>query len=197
MSTAETGPGDPLDATDDQRTAGDQRHLPGGTEPAPAANPAGHSSRPAPPPQTPARSGEQSGPANTGPRTEAAGRIELLISTLLRTGVLTSIAIIAAGTIISFVHHPSYLRSVEEVRRLTQPGAAFPRTLRQVYDGLFDFRGQAFVALGLVLLIATPVARVAVSVLIFIAERDRIFTLVTSIVLALLLLSFVLGRVAG
>ncbi len=123
--------------------------------------------------------------------------IEVLISTLLRTGVLTSVFFIAAGTLISFVHHPEYLRSAEELRRLTQPGAAFPRTLRQVYDGLVDFRGQAFVMLGLFLLIATPVARVAVSILIFLVERDRIFAVLTTVVLGLLLLSFVLGRVEG
>jgi uncharacterized membrane protein len=50
---------------------------------------------------------------------------------------------------------------------------------------------------GLLLLLATPVLRVAVSILAFIYEKDGIFVMITSIVLALLLLSFVLGRVTG
>jgi uncharacterized membrane protein len=51
--------------------------------------------------------------------------------------------------------------------------------------------------LGLLLLIATPVMRVAVSVLIFVHQRDWTFVVITSVVLVLLVLSFVLGRVEG
>jgi len=53
----------------------------------------------------------------------------------------------------------------------------------------------ALVTVGLLLLIATPVARVAVSVLAFIYQKDRVYTLITLAVLCLLLLSFVLGKV--
>ena len=47
---------------------------------------------------------------------------------------------------------------------------------------------------GLLLLIATPVVRVAVSILGFVYERDWRYILITSIVLGLLILSFALGR---
>jgi uncharacterized membrane protein len=127
----------------------------------------------------------------------AARRVELLISTLLRVGVITSLTVVAAGTLISFIHHPSYVWSPAKVQRLTRPGAAFPRTLRQVYDGVLDLRGQAIVMVGLFLLIATPVMRVAVSVVMFAVRRERVFTAVTAVVLALLLLSFALGRAGG
>ena len=50
---------------------------------------------------------------------------------------------------------------------------------------------------GLILLIATPVARVAVSVLVFVVERDGAFVLITLFVLILLLLSFLLGKAGG
>ena len=50
---------------------------------------------------------------------------------------------------------------------------------------------------GLMLLIATPVARVAVSILGFVYEHDRRYVIITSIVLALLILSFVLGKAEG
>ena len=49
--------------------------------------------------------------------------------------------------------------------------------------------------LGLLVLMATPVMRVAVSVLAFIHHRDRTYALITAAVLCLLLLSLVLGRV--
>ena len=50
---------------------------------------------------------------------------------------------------------------------------------------------------GLLLLIATPVTRVAVSIFAFVYEKDRVFVIITIIVLSLLLLSFFLGRVEG
>jgi uncharacterized membrane protein len=120
-------------------------------------------------------------------------RVELLISNLLRIGVSLSLVLMVIGTIISFTRHPEYLSSSEELQRLTQPGAAFPHTVPDVVAGVRDLRGRAIVTLGLLLLIATPVVRVAVSIFAFIYQRDRIFTLITAVVLCLLLLSFVLG----
>jgi uncharacterized membrane protein len=141
---------------------------------------------------------EESQLRDLDPKSEArARRMELVISTLLRVGVSTSLVVVAAGTVISFLHHPSYAWSPEDLRRLTQPGAAFPRTLGQIWAGVVVLRGQAIVMVGLVLLIATPVARVAVSILTFAFVRDRTFVVITSVVLALLLLSFALGGVGG
>ena len=54
--------------------------------------------------------------------------------------------------------------------------------------------GQAVVTLGLWVLIATPILRVAVSTLVFWHEKDRAFTLITLTVLGLLLISLGLGR---
>ena len=133
-------------------------------------------------------------PAAAGP-SPAVRKVELIISTTLRIGVITSIVIIAAGMVISFVHHPDYLRDPAELQRLTAPGAAFPHTLSDVIAGVKELRGQAIVAVGLLVLLITPVVRVAISVVAFLFERDYAFTIITIIVLSLLLLSFVLGRV--
>lgn len=121
-------------------------------------------------------------------------KVELLIGNLLRVGVVASLIVVTAGTIISFVHHPQYVASPHELDRLTRPGAAFPKTIADVITGVRELRGQAIVVVGLLLLVATPVARVAISIFAFIYQRDRIFTLITAIVLALLLLSFILGQ---
>jgi uncharacterized membrane protein len=69
--------------------------------------------------------------------------------------------------------------------------------LLEVFDGLRHGRGQAIVMIGLLILIATPVMRVAVSILGFVYERDAPYFLITVLVLTLLILSFVLGRVEG
>lgn len=119
-------------------------------------------------------------------------RMENVVSAVLRTGVLASLLCIVIGTCISFVHHPEYFSSPVELQRLTRPGAAFPRTPSDIFSGVRKLQGQAIVIIGLILLIATPVMRVAVSILIFRYQGDRIFTLITAIVLCLLLVSFTL-----
>jgi uncharacterized membrane protein len=120
--------------------------------------------------------------------------VELLISNLLRVGVIVSLLIVTAGTIVSFARHHDYLKSSGELSDLTKPGAVFPHTIRSVVGDLLKLRGRAIVMTGLLLLIATPVARVAVSIFAFVYQKDRVFVLVTSVVLALLILSFFLGK---
>ena len=92
---------------------------------------------------------------------ERVRRVELLISNLLRSGVIASLALVLFGTTLSFVHHPAYVSSPEALHHLTQPGAAFPHSLTGLRSGLQQLRGQSIVLLGLLLLIATPVMRVA------------------------------------
>jgi uncharacterized membrane protein len=126
---------------------------------------------------------------------ERVRRVEILISNLLRAGVLGSLALVVAGTVLTFVHHPEYFGSPADLSRLVQPGAAFPHTLADVIEGIRLLRGQAVVMAGLLLLIITPVVRVAVSIFAFIYQRDRVFTFITAVVLSLLLLSFFMGAV--
>lgn len=133
----------------------------------------------------------------TRPHPDPATRIELVISVLLRAGVILSLFVIVFGLTLSFTHHHDYIQAHDLLPRLTNSTRAFPHTLHETWQGLREFRGEAFIVLGLLLLIATPVMRVAVSVFAFLIERDWIFVAITSVVLALLILSFFLGRVEG
>jgi uncharacterized membrane protein len=56
------------------------------------------------------------------------------------------------------------------------------------------FRGRGLIQLGLLLLIATPVARVAFSAVAFAIQRDRLYVAVTLIVLAVLIYSLTGGH---
>jgi uncharacterized membrane protein len=125
---------------------------------------------------------------------ERVRKVELAISGLLRVGVLTSLLVVLVGTVVTFVHHPHYLSSRHDLVRLTSPGAEFPHSVPSVIQGLQHSQGRAIVMAGLLLLIATPVLRVAISVLAFVYQRDRTFVVITTVVLTLLLTSFVLGR---
>jgi uncharacterized membrane protein len=123
-------------------------------------------------------------------------RVELLISFLLRSGVTVSLVLILIGLTMAFVRHPRYVSSPAELTRLTSPGAVFPRSLPQVSAGIQQFQGRAFIMAGLLVLIVTPVLRVAVSIVGFAYQGDRTFVAITSVVLMLLLLSFFVGRTA-
>ncbi len=120
-------------------------------------------------------------------------RAERLISNVLRVGVLSSLTTILLGTVIAFAHHPEYITSPRELLHLSRPSDTGPHTLRAVLDGLLHLRGQAIVMLGLLMLIATPVVRVAVSTLLFLEEGDRAYVAITSTVFVLLVLSFFIG----
>jgi uncharacterized membrane protein len=124
-------------------------------------------------------------------------QVELLISNILRFGVVISLMIVVLGMTVTFIHHEDYLTSPQDLKRLTGTSAEFPHSARSVIDGLLHFQGRAIVVLGLLLLILTPVLRVAASIVGFVYEKDFIFVVITSMVLALLILSFFVGAAEG
>ncbi len=135
------------------------------------------------------------GKPSIAPQSDVMRQIELLISRLLLGGVVISMATVLLGLVLMFVHHPDYLKSAADLQRLTAPGAALPNTLGGVARGVLAGRGQAVVVLGLLLLIATPILRVAVSMLGFALQRDRTYTVICAAVLVVLMVSFLLGKV--
>lgn len=141
---------------------------------------------------------EPSSPLKTAaaPLPEATTSPELLISSLLRYGVLASLALVSLGMLLTFIHHPDYFFSVEELQRLTAPDHG-PHQLADVTAGMMTVRGQAFVMVGLLVMMAIPVLRVALSLRIFRQQHDRAYVVITSVVLTLLVLSFLLGKAEG
>jgi uncharacterized membrane protein len=124
-------------------------------------------------------------------------QVELLISRLLRVGVLLSLTVVTIGAVITFMHHREYVSSRDALEQVTSKDAAFPHSASQVLHGLASFEGRSVIMLGLLLLIATPVMRVAVSIFAFMYEHDTRYVVITTIVLVFLLLGFLLGKVEG
>ena len=114
-------------------------------------------------------------------------RIEIVIGTLLRTGVILAAAVVAFGAVIFLSRHgheiPHYGKFHGEPERL--------KTVSAIVRGAFSMSGSAIIQLGLLLLVATPVARVAFSVFAFAAERDYMYVVITLIVLGILLYSLI------
>lgn len=133
----------------------------------------------------------------SGPDREDAGpsrSIEALIGTILRVGVLTSVIVVVVGVSISSVRHPASLVSAYELDRLIEIHGNYPSSLPGVVEGVRHGQGGAIVSAGLLLLVLTPVVRVAASLVLFARERDWRFVVVTAVVLLLLLVSFAVGK---
>ena len=64
-------------------------------------------------------------------------------------------------------------------------------TVGGILAGCREFRGRAIIQLGVLLLIATPVARVVFSALAFAFEKDKLYVGITLFVLAILLFSLI------
>ena len=128
-------------------------------------------------------------------------RVELFIAQLLRWGVLISFVIVAIGIGAVVVtgqtgYHQIRLDEVGSVVQYRAP-PDFPNSLSQVFSGLVTLKPYAIIALGLLVLIAIPVVRVAVSVVAFGLERDWLYVLISAFVLGMLLLSFAIGEAGG
>ena len=113
-------------------------------------------------------------------------RIEVILGNLLRTGVLVSAAVVLAGACIYLYRHA---HDPADYRVFRGEPSEY-RTISGVIQSVISGRGQGIIQLGLLLLIATPIARVAFSVVGFAIERDRLYVAFTLLVLAILLYSF-------
>lgn len=119
--------------------------------------------------------------------------IERLISIVLRTGVLLSMAVIVLGVVLTFAHHPDYFRSRPALGELTDASLTYPHTLSSVVAGARAGHGQAVAMLGILLLVLTPIVRVGMSVVLFLLQRDKLYAAITVTVLVLLIVSFLSG----
>lgn len=108
--------------------------------------------------------------------------MEVVISRILQLGVLAAAAIMGLGVLFWIGRGDT-----------GYPAAEYPTRVGDVIAGAMAGRPAAIIQTGLLVLLLTPVFRVAASVAIFAAQGDRTFTLVTLAVLALLVVGFLLG----
>jgi uncharacterized membrane protein len=114
-------------------------------------------------------------------------RIELAIGTLLRAGVLLAAGVGLVGAIAYIARYGS--APVHYAQFHGVPAGL--DSVHGVVVGALALRSRWVIQLGLLLLIATPVARVALSLVSFLLQRDRTYVVVTAIVLGLLLYGLV------
>ena len=112
-------------------------------------------------------------------------RMENTIANLLRAGVLLSAFVVIAGAVLYLGAHPrahvAYRTFAGEPEQLTN--------VHGIVRSAFSGQARSIMQLGLLLLIATPVARVVFSIFAFAVERDLMYVGYTLIVLSVLLYS--------
>ncbi|MDA8410748.1 MAG: DUF1634 domain-containing protein [Treponema sp.] len=111
-----------------------------------------------------------------------------MVSIVLRTGVIVSAGVIVVGLI---------LLAFNGLAGMTGGIATamnFPHTFGAVLSGVVKLDPVSVITLGLLLMIITPVTRVAVSIIAFAMERDWRYVGITTVVLIVLLVSFALGK---
>jgi len=118
------------------------------------------------------------------PDTEHVG-FENTIANILRAGVSIAAAVVFAGGLCYVIQSQHEAAAYHDFHRTSRLYTNVFRMFAAALGG--DCR--AIIQLGLLLLIATPVARVAFSAVAFARERDYTYVAATLIVLAILLTS--------
>src|SRR5271170_1188145 len=112
-------------------------------------------------------------------------RLASILGNLLRTGVLLSAAVVLAGGCVYLYRHAHEPANYRVFRGEPSEYSTIPGIIHSVING----RGRGLIQLGLLFLIATPIARVAFSVAGFAIERDWMYVGFTVVVLTVLLYS--------
>ncbi len=109
---------------------------------------------------------------------------ELAVSRVLLVGVVLSAAIVVVGAVLYLLRHqvaPDYSHFHDTAN------ADF---FRAAFLSARHGSASGIIQIGLLVLIATPVARVALCIGGFALQRDRLYTFISVLVLAILLFSF-------
>jgi uncharacterized membrane protein len=116
-------------------------------------------------------------------------RVERIMGTLLQSGVIVSGLVVFAGGILYLLR---YVRVPVNYETFVADRASL-RSLAAVGNSALHGDGRAIIQCGLLLLIATPVARVLFSIIAFALEKDRLYVVLTLIVFIILIYSLLGG----
>jgi uncharacterized membrane protein len=114
-------------------------------------------------------------------------QVEALIGQVLRAGTILSCAVTIIGVGLYLLQHASAVPNYHVFHAVNGKLVHLGDLLPSAFHG----NPVAIIQLGILLLIATPVARVAFLVGAFALERDRLYVAVSALVLAILLYSLI------
>jgi uncharacterized membrane protein len=112
--------------------------------------------------------------------------LERIIGQLLRYGVLISSLVVLAGGIVYLIRHgreiPPFGSFKGEPDKMRDPVP--------MWKAILHGEGRPLIAFALLLLIATPIARILFSIAGYLLEKDYLYVIITVIVLAVICSNF-------
>lgn len=116
--------------------------------------------------------------------------MQLLLGQVLRAGTLISIGVVFIGGIFYLLRH-GQTHETYSVFSGIPDYLQHPSTLLRAAAGL---SGQAIIQIGIVLLILTPIFRVAFSAFGFVLEKDYMYVGISVLVLLIIFTSLMTGK---
>lgn len=115
--------------------------------------------------------------------------MQAIIGWILRGGVAVSMILVFIGGVFFVYRHGHSVPDYKTFKGVP----VFIHSLGGILNGVITMKGQAIIQLGIILLIATPVLRVAFSAVGFLLEKDYLYTFITLIVLLIIVASMISG----
>jgi len=116
-------------------------------------------------------------------------QVEQIVGDLLRVGVIVAAAVVLTGGILYLAHHGALIPDY----RVFQGQPTDLRSASGIVKFAVSLHSRGLIMLGMLLLVATPIARVAFSIIAFALEGDRAYVIVTVIVFTALIYSIAGG----
>jgi uncharacterized membrane protein len=117
--------------------------------------------------------------------------MQAIIGWILRIGVVLSMIIVFIGGVLFVWRHGHSIPDYQTFKGVPD----FIHGIGGIFQGILNFKGQAIIQAGIILLIATPIIRVAFSAIGFILEKDYLYTFITLVVLLIIVISMFTGRI--
>ena len=115
--------------------------------------------------------------------------MQVIIGWVLRLGVIISMLIVVFGGAIYLYRHGNDIANYSVFNGV--PDFVHPSN---IIDGILAHRGRAVIQAGIILLIATPVLRVIFSAIGFMLEKDRLYMVISLVVLLIITISMISGH---
>lgn len=123
-------------------------------------------------------------------------KLELVLSSILKIGTIISIGLIILGMTLLFIRGDSLGYPVDILVDPYTPVNTGILDYSMVYRGLIMLEGLSIILLGLIIMVATPILRIILGILVFIFEKDGVYVLVATITLVLILSAiFIVPRI--
>ncbi len=127
------------------------------------------------------------------------GRMETILSLVLRWGVILSGIVILLGlALVLLTGHSGYGAGsdLEKILQYNESNVSlrfYPTDIQTIFSGLLTLKPFAVIDFGLLMLIATPIMRIVTAIVLFSIERDTKYVLITSTVLAIIILGILIS----